>query len=256
MALSRLAILISLYFFVLMYPCRGNTANIAQDVKKKIAGSITTRQDTQTKLDKWEQKKSVMIAEYEQLKQEQEIMIEENNILVKEAFEHQELIDGLILQKQENLRIQKEMLPFLKEIQLKLESLVANDPPFLKEERRIRLEKLNSIMKDIDISIAEKYRKVMEALFVEAEYGNTIEVYQDKIDISGKNVMADIFRLGRISLFSISLDQASSAFFNVAENRWIPLEEKYNPSIKSVVEIGKKHRTVEVVSLPLGRLAD
>ena len=255
MILSRLAILISL-FFVFMHPCRGNTANIAKDVKTKAGASITTRQNTQKKLDKWEQEKFLMIAEYEQLKQEQGVLTEENNLLLKEASEHRKLVDSLVLEKEENLRIQEEMLPFLKNIQLRLESFIANDPPFLKEERRIRLEKLNFVMEDIEISIAEKYRKVMEALFVEAEYGNTIEVYQDKIDISGKNVMADIFRLGRISLFAMSLDQAYSAFFNVGENQWMPLEKKYNPSIKTVVEIGKKRRTVEVVSLPLGRLAD
>jgi len=108
---------------------------------------------------------------------------ETNGCFSTEATGHKELLESLVEQKQANLRIQEEMVPFLKETQASLETLVTSDPSFLREERTVRLEKLRPVMEDLEITIAERYRKVMEALFVEAEYGNTIEVSQDKINI-------------------------------------------------------------------------
>lgn len=242
--------------FLLILPCYGQPADTAGEVRGKVDRAIVTRQNTQKKQDQWEQEKALLIAEYEQLKQQQDALSDEHKTLSSEESKHRELLAELVTRKQENLKIQKEMMPFLKEVQATLEELIAEDPPFLLAERKTRLQKLESVMNDLEITIAEKYRKVMEALFVEAEYGNTIEVCQEKIEISGNEILADIFRLGRISLFSLALDQQSAALFNVAENRWTPLDKEYIPSIKAAVGMGKKRRTVEVISLPVGRLAN
>ena len=232
------------------------SAQTAKKVEKKVETSIATRQKTQKQLDRWEQEKSGLVAEYEQLKQQQEQLIAINAALTTEAQAHQDILEGLVFQKEANLKIQREMLPFLHEVCASLEEMVINDPPFLQEERKNRLQKLALFMDDVEISIAEKYRKVMEALFVEAEYGNTIEVTQDKIDLSGSEVLADVFRLGRISLFALTLDHQSAGVFNVAENRWSPLAKEHLQSVVAAVEMGKKRRTVEVMSLPIGQLAN
>ncbi len=253
--MSRL-IWVTALFFLSVYPSGGEAADTAQGFKKPVEQSIETRRKSQKKLDQWEQEKSGLIAEYEQLKKENEVLKETKGHLSTEAAGHRELLESLVEQKQANLRIQKEMVPFLKETQATLEALVTSDPPFLREERTVRLEKLRSVMEDLEITIAEKYRKVMEALFVEAEYGNTIEVSQDKTDIAGNEVLADIFRLGRISLFALSLDEQSAARFNVAANRWAPLGDAYVQSVHAAVEMGKKRRTVEILSLPIGKLVN
>lgn len=251
---SRL-ICVTALFFLSIYPSGGQAADTAQGFQKPVEQSIETRRKSQKEMDQWEQEKGVLIAEYEQLKQENKVLKETNERLSTEADGHKELLESLVGQKQASLRIQKEMVPFLKQTQANLEALVTNDQPFLQEERKIRLERLRTIMDDLEITIAEKYRKVMEALFVEAEYGNTIEVSQDKIDIAGNEVVADIFRLGRISMFALSLDGQSAARFNVAANRWEPLEKEYTQSVHAAVEMGKKRRTVEIISLPIGKLA-
>ncbi len=233
----------------------GFSTQTAETVKKKVDNSIITRQKSQKQLDQWEQEKAEMIITYEALKQTEERLMAANTALVKEETAHNALLADLTAQKAAHLKIQKEMLPFLKEVQATLEEMVAQDPPFLSEERKNRLERLTGILDDVEISIAEKYRKVMEALFVEAEYGNTIEVTQDKIDLAGSEVLADIFRLGRISLFALTLDHQAAGVFNVAENRWTPLAAEYLPSVIAAVEMGSKRRPVEIISLPIGQLA-
>jgi hypothetical protein len=113
-------------------------------------------------------------------------------------------------------------------------------------------------MKDPQVTIAEKYRKVMEALFIEAEYGSTIEVYQDKIQLQGtaqEGTLGNIFRLGRVSLFFLSLDQTACGIFNPGENKWQPLSDTHLPAIRSAVEMGSKRKPAELLPLPIGRLA-
>jgi hypothetical protein len=241
---------------LLLGPVPGFSAQTAEKVKKKVDYSIATRQKIQKQMDQWEQEKSGLVGEYEQLKQQQELLVAANAALITQAHAQQAVLEGLVAQKEANLNIQREMLPFLKEVYTSLEEMVANDAPFLQEERKTRLQKMALFMDDVEISIAEKYRKVMEALFVEAEYGNTIEVTQDKINLSGGEVLADVFRLGRISLFALTLDHQSAGVFNVAENRWDPLEKGQLQSVVAAVEMGKKRRTVEVISLPIGQLAN
>ena len=147
------------------------------------------------------------------------------------------------------------MLPFLRAVQARLEILVKNDASFLEKERTTRLAKLSHVMDDIDVSIGEKFRKVMEALFIEAEYGNTVEVYQDKIRIGANEVQGNIFRLGRISNFFLSLDNNFAAVFNVRQNRWETLDDEYIPALVGGVEMAAKRRPVELIDLPLGSLA-
>ncbi len=192
---------------------------------------------------------------YEQLKQENEMLVSENKDLTAAQESQKKLNQTLLKQQQESLRIQKELFPFLKDVYAQLAELVANDPPFLKDERSIRLNTLEKVIHDPEVSIAEKYRKVMEALFIEAEYGATIEVYQDKVMIGTEEVLGNIFRLGRVSLFFLSLDKQSSAYFNVAQKSWLPLSNDHLPAICSAVEIGSKRRPAELLALPLGQLA-
>jgi hypothetical protein len=90
---------------------------------------------------------------------------------------------------------------FLNEQLGRLEVLVAIDLQFLPTERQQRLESLDAQMADTETVISEKLRKTMEALFVEAEYGDTIEVYQETIAIDGQPILVEIFRLGRMVLF-------------------------------------------------------
>ncbi len=223
-------------------------------VEKYVSKSIDLRQNNQKKLDQWEHKKIKLIAEYGRLKQEEEILDQKNKMLIKEKTKHENRLRSLVLQKNENIKIQKDMLPFLQHVVNEVSQLVAEGLPFLQKERKKRIVSLKETMNDPDIKIAEKYRKTMETLFIEAGYGNTTEIDREKIKINGNEVIEDVFRLGRISLFALSLDHKSGAYFNIAENRWVVLEKKYIKPVYSAMEISRKRKTAELVSLPIGRL--
>ncbi len=228
--------------------------NNGDKVEQYVSASIALRQKTQIKLDKWEHEKIQFIADYESLKQEKKILDQQNKILIKEKLKHQNRLRSLILQKQENIKIQEDMLPFLQNVVTELSQLIADGLPFLQGEREKRIAVLKKIMDDPDTGIAEKYRKTMETLFIEAGYGETTEITREKIKISGNEVLEDVFRLGRIAMFALSLDHQSAAYFNIMENKWLVLDKKYIKPVYSAMEISRKRRTAELVSLPIGRL--
>ena len=241
---------------LVLFPClTWSQTNIADKVTQPVEHSVVIRQKNQKQRNKWEQERSDLVLLYEQLQQEHERMVSENqNLKAREQGQKARNL-ALLEQKQASLRIQKELLPFVQEVYARLSTLVTDDVPFLKKERAIRMKSLKKVINDPKVSVAEKYRKVMEALFVEAEYGATIEVYQEKVLIGTEATLGNIFRLGRVSLFFLSLDQQSCARFNVAQNSWQPLSKDYLPAIRSAVEIGARKKPVELLSLPLGRLA-
>jgi hypothetical protein len=230
-------------------------AGTIKKVKHDVAQSIDTRQNTQKKTEQWQDLKSDLTMRYDKLRYENEALNKTNKILIKEEKKHRVLNKSLREEKKENLRIQKEMLPFLMSVQEHLQTLIENDIPFLQTERKNRLNKLKKLMEDIDVTIAEKFRKVMEALLIEAEYGNTIEVYQEKVSLDGNQILGNVFRLGRISMFFLLFDKSKAAVFNVQENKWVSLDEQYIPAITSGVEMASKQRSVELISLPLGKIA-
>ncbi|MBU0973604.1 MAG: DUF3450 domain-containing protein [Proteobacteria bacterium] len=226
-----------------------------QIMEKTVKTAIDTHQETQVRTEKWEGKRAELTALYDRLVFENQNLTATQNRLSKESVSHRDLNQSLALQIQENIRIQREMEPFLNAVVTRLETLVETDSPFLQEERKTRLERLEAMMADAEVPLGEKYRKVMEALSVEAEYGNTIEVYQDKIVLKGNEVLGDIFRLGRVSLFFLSLDRKFAGVFNVAQSQWLALDASHVQAIESGVEIAGKRRPVEILTLPLGRLA-
>src|SRR5882672_8504689 len=68
----------------------------------------------------------------------------------------------------------REILPLLARMVDSLEKFVTLDLPFLKQERTERVAGLKKVMDDPEAPLAEKYRRVLEAYQIEAEYGRTL----------------------------------------------------------------------------------
>ncbi len=229
--------------------------SVVRDIETPVQKAIHTRQKSQEIQDKWEAEQAKLVAVYEQLKTENERLTAAQKSLSKEAERQDKVNKAMTDENLEALRIQNEMAPFLQGVTARMENLLNRDAPFLRQERTNRLARLHIIFDDPEISVSEKFRKTMEALFVEAEYGNTIEVYQERIIMDNTDVLGNIFRLGRVSLFFLSLDRTRAGVFNIADNQWELLDNDHVSAIAGAVDMAAKHRPLEVISLPVGRLA-
>ena len=238
--------------FLVLEPALADTAAV---VEKNVTTAIDVRQASQKEQEKWDAQRAKLAAEYDRLTAENEILEAKNKRLSDRSAALGQEVAQLEQEKTQTQKVREELLPFLSEMQANLNRFVADDIPFLPEERSSRLEKLAALIEDPEVPVAEKFRKTMEALSIEAEYGNTIEVYHDRIRLGDQQVSGQIFRLGRISLYYLSLDGQEAAVFDVGEQRWRRLDDPFVPAVAAAVEIALKRRTAGILDLPLGRLA-
>ena len=246
-----LLLLVTLSLFSIASPSLG--AEIEQ-VKKPVAESIRIRQTTQQDEEKWRDDKEKLLARYDQLNDSKKLLGERQAILEARVSGAETRIAAKEKELTDSERLQQEISPLIHSLTVELQEFVASDLPFLAEERATRLARLAVLRDDPEVTTSEKFRKVLEALLVEAEYGNTIEVTRETIALDGKDTLVDIFRLGRVALFFQTLDQKSSGFYDVAAKAWKPLAREYTRDLTTAMEIGAKRRPAELLALPLGRL--
>ena len=86
----------------------------------------------------------------------------------------------------------KDIIPLMLEMTNNLEQFINLDVPFLMKERKKRLEEIKKIMDRADVSVSEKYRRLMEAYQVENEYGKTLESYQGIQEIKEKKTECEL----------------------------------------------------------------
>jgi hypothetical protein len=234
------------------WPVRANAFD--NKVKKPVTDAIHIRQSTQKKEEQWRIDRQKLLAHYEQLKIRQQQLGTQRHVLEEKNQAARQRIE----QKQRQLanieEMQAEIIPMIQDQIKALGCYLDTDIPYLLDERRKRLERLEEIYADPEVAVSEKFRKAMEALLIEAEYGNTIEVYQETITVDDREMLVHIFRLGRIALYYQTLDQKKCGFFNVAKSSWQPLPAANNRAIQTAMDIGAKRRPAEIVTLPLGRM--
>lgn len=223
-------------------------------LEKPLDTSITIRQKTQKDRDRWADQRRRLEAELKQLAAERDRLKDRGDQLQQRADSLQAAVDHLNNQLAAMSRITAELIPFLEETYSRLADFIAEDTPFLAAERKDRLRLLRRTLDDPLVSTGEKYRKIMEALFIEAEYGNTVEIYRDKIDLNGTKILADLFRLGRISLFFRTLDRQTVGHWDPAKEVWTALPDNFTRPIHAAMEMAAKRRSVDLVNLPLGRI--
>ena len=145
----------------------------------------------------------------------------------------------------------RSIVPFINKMITTLEKFVRLDLPFLLDERRQRVSTLKQIVNFPDITLPDKYRRVMEAYQIEIEYGRTIEAYNDTITVDGKEYTVEILRVGRLLMTFQTSDGDLSGIWNKHSKAWRKLPSEYNRSIKQGLLIAKKQAPPELIKLPV-----
>ncbi|MCP4117177.1 MAG: DUF3450 domain-containing protein [Desulfobacteraceae bacterium] len=221
-----------------------NTVGTTMKIQKKNQKTEAGWADEQTKLE-------TRYTALEQKKSRLETRLARLERLLH--LEQEKQAEGL-RKKAEADRIRNELSSYLESVLSSLEEQAKGDLPFLTEERHARFDSLKALLVDPAESAAEKFRRVFEALQIEAEYGNTIETVQKNIDLDGKETLVDLFRLGRVSLFFLSMDKQKAGYFDPAAKVWKALPKSANDALETAIAMARLERTVDLVKLPLGRI--
>lgn len=244
---------LSVTILVLSVNC-GWASPFAEQVTVPVSETLKVQQQSQRQADDWQSQRLTLVAELTTLQGQQrqlESKIAEQSLHVDAE---QRSIEQLRRTIAESKRLTDEMTPFLTETYDLIAQQVEQDLPFLEQERQLRLLHLNEALDDPQLAVGEKFRRTMEVVRVETEYGLDIEVVQQSLVVDGRDLLMNQLRIGRLALFAQSLDGDKSVIYDMALQRWQPLESQYNKELGRAIEMGQKHRPIDLLTLPLGKV--
>ncbi|MFK5951877.1 MAG: DUF3450 domain-containing protein [Desulfobacterium sp.] len=226
----------------------------AEPIRKTVATTMAIQKNTQKTEAGWTDEQTKLKASHKAFEQESSQLKTRLTRLERLLHIEQEKQAENLRKKTESDRIRNELSSYLESVLFSLEEQTKHDLPFLTKERQARFDDLKGLLVDPAESPGEKFRRVFEALQIEAEYGNTIETVQRNIDLNGKQILVDLFRLGRVSLFFLSMDRQKAGCFDPTTNRWKTLPKSANNALETAIAMARLERTVDLIKLPLGRI--
>ena len=212
---------------------------IGEQVKAEQAAKAS-----QQKVAQLDDETSKMLTEYRQIVAEAQSLKAYNEQLAVQVNSQQQELQQMTQQLGEIETTSREILPLMQRMLVTLEQFVQLDLPFLPEERAGRIGTLKEMMTRSDVSISEKYRRIVEAYQIEMEYGRTVEAYQGKV--GDKTV--DFLRAGRVSLLYQTLDGKETGYWDVDKKKWV-VDAGYQDAIKAGLKVAKKQSAPDFLTV-------
>lgn len=161
-----------------------------------------------------------------------------------ELVDLQEQIDNVTV-------LEREILPLMLRMVESLDQFVALDVPFLEKERRDRVAFVRGLLGRSDASVAEKYRRLLEAWQIENEYGRTIEEYSGEMQVGGTTRIVDFLRIGRVALIYQTRDGGLSGAWDQKQRSWVDLGDEYRAEIRAGLRMARKQAAPDLLRLPI-----
>ncbi|ASP39286.1 hypothetical protein CHH28_11625 [Bacterioplanes sanyensis] len=229
----------------------GAQANTVDKALEDGAKRVTKAQQSQQKIDSVDGKIRAAEREYRGLVKE----IEGLNVYISQLdkqlnSQERELADIEASIKQVTL-VERQITPLMLKMINAIDQFVDADVPFLEDERKQRVNGLNDLMGRSDVSVAEKYRKVMEAYQAEVNYGRTIESYRGTLEANGEAREVDFLRVGRVALMYQSLDGKELGVWNNTVREWQPLDAAYKSRVMAGIRIAREQAAPDLIKVPV-----
>lgn len=144
--------------------------------------------------------------------------------------------------------IERQIQPLIFRMIEALEQFVELDKPFNLQERKDRVAQVKENQERADISVAEKFRQVLEAYKIESAYSGTLSAYDDIINFDGSGPRdVKVLRVGRISLMCQTIDGKNSGYFDNNSREWKPLDSSYNAGVMKGLRIARDQATKDLM---------
>jgi hypothetical protein len=218
------------------------------ELQSEIAQQAT---DSQAQIDRTYEATQQLLEEYQSTMRELDSSRRYNDHLDKMVRGQEEIIASLDGQLDEIDVTRREIVPLMDRMVDTLVRLVELDAPFLLEERRARVQHLQRSIDSPETSIAEKYRQIMEAYKIEAEYGGSVEAYRGTVAKGGGEQTVDFLRIGRVALLYRSLGGTQAAVWDQAARSWKELPDGTGASLERGFRVARKQAAPDLLTVPV-----
>jgi len=174
-----------------------------------------------------------------------------NRLMTAQTDGQQATLDDIALSMEQVDSINRQIFPLMERMIDGLEQSIALDIPFLNSERNGRVDGLKDILERSDVSVAEKFRKVMEAYQIEMDYGTTSEWYRGELNVDGAVREYNMFRVGRIGLYFQSDDTNITGWYNASSGQYELLDNEHRNEVRKGIRIARQLIAPELMLLPV-----
>lgn len=242
------------YLMVVVFSALPILTSTAGNLDHAIETQVKTdqaAQQSQTQVDNLVDETQQMIIDYRETLRQTESLRAYNDQLDKLVVSQKIEMDSINEQLKNIETTQRDIVPLMLKMIETMTQFVDLDVPFLPDERQQRVEQLQTLMDRADVTLAEKYRRILEAYQVETEYGRTIEAYRGDLKLSDSDDLrtVDFLRIGRVSLYYLSLDGLEAGIWH--DNAWQKLDDSYRQSISLGLKVAKKQLPPDLLVLPV-----
>lgn len=221
---------------------------VMQVAQAKTASGL----QSQKRIDKLQAETSSLLQKFKIVNKEIEGLRVYNAQLEKQLANQLKVIEDLDGSIDQVTVIERQVQPLILRMLEGLEQFVDLDVPFHVEERRKRIDDLRNNQDRADISVAEKFRQVLEAYNIEAEYGRKLDTYVHTLEVGGQERQVNILVVGRVALMYQTTDTKLSGAWDQNQRAWVELDSgAYRAAILKGIRIAKKQASIDVMELPV-----
>lgn len=212
----------------------------------------TAGQQSQKRINKLQEETSDLLRKFKSVNKEI-AGLQVYNAQLEKQINNQLVVLNDLEESIENVTvIERQIQPLILRMLDGLEQFVQLDVPLYPEKRAKRLAELRDNQDRADISVAEKFRQVLEAYNIEAEYARTLHFYEDKLEVEGQEREVNIFGVGKIALTYQTKDAKFAGAWDQSQRAWVPLDAgEYRAAILNGLKIAKKQASIDIISLPI-----
>lgn len=213
---------------------------------------VDDAQKSQARINKLQDETSDLIAKFKQVSKTIEGLRIYNTQLEKQLESQRDIMAKLEESTAQVTVIQRQIQPLVLEMLDAIEQFVQLDAPYRKEDRLKRIASVRGLMDDASVTVAEKFRQVLEIYSIESEYARKVDTYEADLNVGGQDIKVNILAIGRISLMYQTMDGSLSGVWDRGANRWVELDAgTYKAPIRNAIRIAQKKAQNDIMLLPI-----
>jgi len=224
----------------------------SQEVAQKMVDdAIAVESATQKVQTRWASKRSAMIDEIRQLKNENLWLSFQEKKYSRYVLSLEDKITELERIQAEMERMEQELEPLLYDLVSRIGNEVQTDLPFLKNERTLRIDFLHKTLDDHTLANGEKLRRILEALEVETAYGRSADISEQTILLDGKQTQVMVLRAGRLGLYCLTPNHETAGQYQPEIGGYTTLPSEFISQLAKLETMIERKRFTDFVLLPV-----
>ena len=251
-SLANFKLTSSLLLSLLIMANGGLFAQTVDDVLEADAKRLQLAQASQERINEQVDGTRTLTDQYRAINKEIDGLKVYNRLMTAQVQGQEATLEDIKISMDQVDVINRQIFPLMERMIDGLDQSIELDIPFLKEERVNRIDGLKALMSRSDVSVAEKFRKVMEAYQIELDYGSSAEYYKQSLDLGSDYGVRDynMLRVGRIGLYFQSDDSSITGIWDVDQNAWV-VDDEYRSEIRKGLRMARQLIAPELLLIPV-----